>query len=143
MFIGEFQHNLDTKGRIIVPAKMRDELGSKMIVTAGLDKNLLIYTTAQFENIASKLMELPNTNAKARQYKAHTLGKASECELDNQGRILIPASLVQAAGLSKACVIVGMYDHVEVWDKANWDTYYTNASNDIDNIAESLTEFVV
>ena len=143
MFIGEYQHNLDAKGRIIVPVKLREELGVKMIVTAGLYKNLLIYTTEQFEEIASQLMKLPKTNARARQYVAHTLGKASECEVDAQGRILIPAPLVEAAQLKKNCVIVGQYDHVQLWDKELWENYYEDASSKIDDIAESLTEFLV
>ena len=143
MFIGEYQHNLDAKGRIIVPVKFREELGDKMIVTAGLDGNLLIYTTDQFQETAQKLMNLPMTNAKARQYRAHTLGKASDCDLDGQGRILIPANLIQAAGLKKNCVIVGLYDHVELWDKEVWESYYQDASSQIDDISEGLTEFLV
>lgn len=143
MFIGEYQHNLDAKGRIIVPAKLREELGNKMIVTAGLDNNLLIYTADQFEAIASQLMKLPKTNREARKYVAHTLGKASECELDAQGRILIPTPLIEAAQLKKNCVIVGQYDHVQLWDKELWENYYQDASSKIDDIAESLTEFLV
>ena len=143
MFIGGYQHNLDAKGRIIVPAKLRDELGEKVIVTAGLDKNLLIYTTSQFEEIAQKLLALPMTNAKARQYRAHTLGKAMEIEVDAQGRILIPSTLIKAGHLQKNCVIVGLYDHVELWDKDLWEAYYDNASAKIDDIAEDLTEFIV
>lgn len=143
MFIGEYQHNLDAKGRIIVPAKLRDELGSTMIVTAGLDNNLLIYTMTQFDEIAQKLAKLPMTNAKARQYRAHTLGKAQECEVDAQGRINIPDTLIKAASLKKNCVIVGLYDHVELWDKDLWEAYYNNASSQIDDIAEDLTEFIV
>lgn len=143
MLIGEYQHNLDAKGRIMIPAKLRDELGQDLVITAGLDKNLLIYTAQQFDEIAKKILSLPMTDPKARKYKAHTLGKAQNSTLDAQGRILVSTSLMEAANLSKNCVFVGLYDHVELWDKATWEAYYNDASAKIDDIAQDLTEYMV
>lgn len=143
MLIGEYQHNLDTKGRIIVPAKLRDELGQNLIVTAGLDNNLLIYPTDQFNDMAKKVASLPRTNPYARQYQAQILGKAQDCDIDAQGRILIPATLIEAGQLKKNCVIVGLYDHVELWDKALWEAFYNSASSNISDIAQNLTEYLV
>lgn len=142
MLIGEFQHNLDSKGRVIVPSKFRELLGETLIVTVGLDDNLLIYTTQQFEQTAKQLLSLPNTNRKARQMKAVTLGKATQCDIDSQGRILIPSPLIEAGNLKKNCVFVGLYDHIELWDKQAWENYYSEAAENIDEVAEDLTEFL-
>lgn len=141
MFIGEYQHSIDTKGRIIVPAKFRTELGETMIVTRGLDGCLTIYTEEQWQEVYAKLKSLPQTKREVRMYIHMVTSKAAECELDGQGRIRIPSHLTKEAGLEKECVVVGVSDHVEIWDKQRWNDYYEMASENYEEIAESLTEF--
>lgn len=141
MFIGEYQHTIDPKGRIIIPAKFRDELGQTMIVTRWLDGCLAIYTLEQWQQVFENLKKLPSTKREARMYTHMIMSKAAECELDAQGRIRIPGHLSQEASLVKNCVLVGVSDHVEIWDKDKWDSYYAQASENFEEIAESLTEF--
>ena len=141
MFIGEYQHTIDTKGRIIVPAKFRDELGAVMIVTRWLDGCLAIYTMEQWQTVFENLKKLPSTKREVRMYTHMIMSKAAECEIDGQGRIRIPGHLVEGANLEKNCVLVGVSDHVEIWDKVRWDDYYAQASENFEEIAESLTEF--
>lgn len=141
MFIGEYQHTIDTKGRIIIPAKFRDQLGDTMIVTRWMDGCLAIYTMDQWQQVFENLKKLPSTKREARMYTHMIMSKAAECEVDSQGRIRIPGHLAQEAALSKNCVLVGVSDHVEIWDKERWNTYYSLASENFEEIAESLTEF--
>ena len=141
MFMGEYQHNIDTKGRIIVPVKFRDELGEQMIVTKGLDGCLALYTLKQWEQVVINLRKLPSTKREARIYTHMIMSKAAECEVDGSGRIRIPAHLTQDAGIEKHCVVVGVNDHVEIWDHTKWKDYYDMASENFEDIAESLTEF--
>ena len=141
MFMGEYQHNLDTKGRIIIPAKFRDELGDTMVVTRWLDGCLAIYTMEQWQSLYEKLQILPSTKREARRFTHMIMAKASECTLDTQGRIRLPQPLIQEASLEKACVVIGVSDHVEIWDQEKWNEYYEVASESFEDIAESLTEF--
>ncbi|CAM3614433.1 division/cell wall cluster transcriptional repressor MraZ [Erysipelothrix sp. HDW6B] len=141
MFMGEYQHTIDSKGRIIVPAKFRDELGETMIVTRWLDGCLAIYTQDQWLKVYENLKRLPSTKREARMYTHMIMSKAAECDIDGQGRIRIPSHLVKEATLEKNCVLVGVSDHVEIWDKDKWDNYYALASENFEEIAESLTEF--
>lgn len=139
--MGEYQHNLDKKNRIIVPAKFREQLGDIMIVTRWLDGCLAIYTQDQWKSVYEKISQLPSTKREARRFVHMIMAKAAECEVDAQGRICIPAPLVKEASLEKACVVVGVSDHVEIWDQTRWDEYYANASEDFEEIAETLTDF--
>lgn len=141
MFMGEYQHKIDAKGRIIVPANFRDELGDTMIVTRWLDGCLAIYTEEQWNKVYEHLKKLPSTKREARMYTHMIMSKAAECNLDAQGRIRIPSHLAEEANLKKDCVVVGVSDHVEIWDKERWDEYYAVASENFEDIAESLTEF--
>ncbi len=141
--MGEYQHNLDSKGRIIVPAKFREELGTTMIVTRGLDGCLTIYTHQQWQAIFEQLKKLPNTKKESRMYVHMLTARAAECEVDNQGRILLPSSLIQEAALTKECVIIGVVDHVEIWSKTRWEIYYQSASSNFEEIAEQLTGLLV
>lgn len=141
MFMGEFQHNLDQKGRVIIPAKFRDELGSVMVVTRWLDGCLAIYTQQQWQVVYENLKKLPTTKRETRIFVHMIMAKAAECETDNQGRILLPAPLIKEADLVKECVLVGVSDHVEIWAKDKWDAYYEKASENFEDIAEQLTEF--
>lgn len=142
MFMGEYQHNLDDKGRIVVPTKLRDGLGSSMIVTRGLDGCLAIYTLVQWDMIVSELAALPTTKKHIRQYIRLLTAKATEATLDKQGRILIPSSLAQEASLTKQCMFVGVSDHVELWDQERWENYYDTSSDSFEDIAEKISEFI-
>lgn len=142
MFIGEYKHNLDVKGRIIIPAKFRENFGSSMIVTRGLDGCLTLYSLEQWQTILAQLKKLPTTKRESRMYMHMITAKAAEVSLDNQGRILLPQSLVEAATLEKECVVIGVVDHVEIWDQNLWQSYYDKASDSFEDIAESLTDFI-
>lgn len=117
MFMGQYEHAIDTKGRTIIPAKYREELGESFVVTRGLDGCLYLYPAADWQIFVDKLSHLPS-NLKNRQIQRQFLSKAIEVVLDKQGRILIPALLRELAGLEKDIVFVGMMNHVEIWDKA-------------------------
>ena len=142
MFMGEYRHSLDTKNRLIIPAKFRDELGSTFVVTKGLDGCLTVYTSAQWSKIIEQLEKLPTTKKEARQYIRYITSKAQECEFDGQGRIQLPKVLVSAADIQKECVVVGAADHVEIWSQERWNAYDEEASESFESIAESLTEYL-
>lgn len=141
--MGEFAHNIDAKGRLIVPAKFRNELGSSMIVTRGLDGCLTLYTSEAWDEIYNKLKLLPSTKKEVRMYVRVLTAKASDVELDNQGRILIPSALIKEANIQKECMIVGAGSKVEIWSREKWEEYYENASVEFEDIAESITDFLI
>ena len=142
MFIGEYYHNLDAKGRIIIPAKFRDELNGTFILTRGLDGCLTIYSTEKWEKIFEEINKLPETKKATRQYIRMLTANACECTLDNQGRILIPANLSGSVNITKECVVVGANSHVEIWDKATWNAYMDDASETFEDIAERLSDLI-
>lgn len=142
MFIGEYYHNLDAKGRIIIPAKFRDELNGTFILTRGLDGCLTIYSTEKWEKIFEEINKLPETKKATRQYIRMLTANACECTLDNQGRILIPANLSGSVNITKECVVVGANSHVEIWDKVTWNAYMDDASENFEDIAESLSDLI-
>ena len=142
MFIGEYQHNLDAKGRIIIPSRFRDELHTTFILARGLDGCLTIYSLKQWEKLFEEVNKLPTTKKAARQYIRMLTSTATECTLDNQGRIPIPAFLAKPVNLTKECVIIGANDHIEIWDKETWDNYYVDASNNFEEVAENLSELL-
>lgn len=143
MFMGEYRHSLDAKGRLIIPARFRDELKENFVVTRGLDGCLTIYTQEQWMCVFEQLKKLPNTKRETRMYIHMLTSKAMECNPDNQGRILLSATLIEEAKIEKECVIVGVADHVEIWAKERWESYYAEASESFEDIAESLTDFLV
>lgn len=142
MFMGEFAHNIDRKGRLILPAKFRDELGDRVIVNRGLDGCLNVYTVAQWETVYQKIASLPSTNKDARMFQRAFLAKASEVELDSQGRILIPAGLISAAGLEKECLIIGVANHLEIWSKDRWTALEEEQLDSFEDYAENLSGFM-
>ena len=143
MFMGEYAHQLDNKGRLIIPAKFREVLGDKMVINRGLDGCLNVYSLASWELILTQLKQLPTTKKESRMYMHMMTAKAALVEVDNAGRVLLPSSLIQEAGLSKACVIVGVVDHCEIWSEERWSAYYDHASESFETIAESLTDFLI
>ena len=142
MFIGEYAHNLDNKGRIIIPSKFRDELHNSFILTRGLDNCLTIYSLEQWQKIVEEINKLPNTKKATRQYIRILTSKASECVLDNQGRIQIPTYLSKDVNITKECVVVGVNDHIEIWDKDTWEAYFKEASDNFEEVAENLSDYI-
>ncbi|MCF0106683.1 MAG: division/cell wall cluster transcriptional repressor MraZ [Holdemanella sp.] len=144
MFMGEYEHNIDRKGRLIMPAKFRDELGEHVVVSRGLDGCLNVYTMAQWEVVFAKLSSLPSTNKNARHYMRDVLSKTTDCEIDGQGRILIPSSLTSLAKLEKECMIIGVANHIEIWAKDRWKAIEDAEEEGMfEELAESLTEYFI
>ncbi len=141
MFLGEFQHNIDDKGRIIIPAKFRDELGDLFIITRGLDKALFVYPMSEWVELESKLSSLPFTKAVARQFNRLFFSGAVESEIDKQGRAIIPSNLRSYALLTKECVVIGVSTRIEIWDREYWEKYSQVAEDSFNEIAETLIDF--
>ncbi|MBR5406814.1 MAG: division/cell wall cluster transcriptional repressor MraZ [Lachnospiraceae bacterium] len=137
MFMGEYNHTIDAKGRLIIPAKFREELGEAFVITNGNDGCLNIYTKEAWETFLEKLLLLPGNEDKRKMVRA-LVSQADSVELDKQGRILIPNTLRERAGLIKDVVLAGAIDKIEVWDKSNWET--ATGDTDIDDIAERLAD---
>jgi len=143
MFIGEYKHNLDSKGRLAVPAKFRAELKEGAVVTRGLDNCLFLYSKKQWEKIAQKFANLPISSSKARAFSRLMLAGAMEVDFDSQGRINLPDYLVKFASLTKKSVVAGLYDRLEIWNEENWDKYKEGAEKESSEIAETLGELGV
>lgn len=138
MFMGEFDHSIDSKGRIIIPSKFRDDLGDEFVITMGLDGCLFVYPKEEWQNFVKELMKLPGTQ-EARKLQRYFMAKAAACEADKQGRILIPAKLRESAGLDKDIVFVGVLNKIEIWSKERWDN--NNDYDDVDAIAEHMSQY--
>ncbi|MDD2216753.1 MAG: division/cell wall cluster transcriptional repressor MraZ [Eubacteriales bacterium] len=139
MFIGEYQHSIDAKGRIIIPSKFRDELGFKFILTKGLDDCLFIYSMDEWKKFESKLVNLPIASKEARAFVRYFFSSAVECEIDKQGRLTIPQNLREHAKIDKELVTIGVMSRVEVWSKQEWANYGSNNLG-YDEIAEKMAE---
>ncbi|WP_129596453.1 division/cell wall cluster transcriptional repressor MraZ [Anaerophilus nitritogenes] len=140
MFIGEYFHTIDTKGRVIIPSKFRDELGEKFIMTKGLDHCLFVYAPNEWREIEKKLKSLPLTNKDARAFVRFFFSGATECELDKQGRITIAPNLRSHAKVEKEVIIIGVSTRVEIWSKEEWEIYNEIADLSYDDIAEKMVE---
>jgi len=136
MFMGEYTHTIDEKGRLIVPAKLREELGKKFVITKGLDGCLFVYNETEWAVFEEKLKTLPLTNKEARFFVRFFLAGASEAETDKQGRILVPENLRELAELSKDVVLVGVGSRVEIWSKANYEKI--DSFDDVELMAEHM-----
>lgn len=139
MFIGEYSHSVDIKGRVIVPAKFREALGETFMVTMGVDGCLSMYSNEEWNDFVDKLRALPEGRKETRQILRHFLARATVCEVDKQGRILIPAKLREHAGLLKDIVFVGVLSKVEIWSRERWDENESSI-DDVDDITEKLSE---
>ena len=139
MFIGEYAHSIDAKGRLIMPAKFREELGITFIVTKGLDGCLFVYSKNEWVQLEEKLKTLPFTSKDARTFNRFFFAGAIECEVDKQGRILISQNLRDYANLSKDVVIIGVSTRIEIWDKEKWDNYCNDEDVSPDDIAEKMS----
>ena len=137
MLMGEFEHTLDTKGRISMPAKLRKDMGETFILTKGLDGCLFAFSSEEWLNFESKLKSLPLSDKNARNFVRFFLAGATECEIDKQGRFLIPQNLRQAGSLEKEAVIIGVGTRLEIWDKSTWKAKDEEIS--ADELAENMT----
>lgn len=143
MFIGEYQHNIDEKGRLAIPTKFRSDLSKGAVVTRGLDRCLFLYTIAEWEKLAKKLMQLPISQSKSRAFARLMLAGAMDVKLDSQGRIVLPEYLREYASLHKKTVVAGLYNRLEVWEEDAWNKYKANTEKDSNEIAETLGELGV
>ena len=137
MFMGEYHHSIDDKGRLTIPAKVRFDLGETFIITRGIDSCLFIYPKDEWNKIISKYRELPNTKD-ARNFMRVFLSGACECTFDKQGRINISEPLIKYAGLQKDCVVIGVSDRLEVWSEENWNQFMNNSESNLSDMAEEL-----
>lgn len=138
MFMGEYNHTIDAKGRLIVPAKFREVLGDTFVVTKGLDGCLFVYPDSEWAAFEEKLRTLPLTNKNARQFTRFFLAGAAACEVDKQGRILLPQVLREFAGLEKDVVLVGVASRIEIWSKEVWEESVNSYDSDMDEVAENM-----
>ena len=138
MFMGEYNHSIDAKGRLIIPSRFREELGEEFVLTKGLDGCLSIYPKKEWEAFEQKLSQLPLTNKNARAITRFFVAGAAPCELDRQGRILVPATLREYAGLEKDVVLTGNLNRIEIWSKQRWAE--NSNYDDMDAIAEGLQD---
>lgn len=143
MFIGEYNHNLDSKGRLAVPAKFRSLLKGGAVVTRGLDNCLFLYPKKQWEIEAQKIASMPISQANARAFSRHMLAGAMDVDFDSQGRITLPEYLRKFAGLKKDTIVAGLYDKLEIWDQKAWEKYKAKTEKDSNMIAETLGELGV
>lgn len=141
MFMGEYQHTIDTKGRMIIPAKFRDGLGEQFVLTRGLDQCLFGYPMSEWKLIEEKLKALPLTKKDARAFTRFFFSGAVECDLDKQGRINIASNLLQYAKLEKECVVIGVSNRIELWSKSIWEQYTEEQEDSFAEIAENMIGF--
>ena len=138
MLIGEYHHNIDEKGRLIIPAKFREEIGNSFVVTKGLDGCLFVYSLVEWEKMVNKLKKLPFTKKDARTFSRFFLASATVCEFDRQGRINLMNSLTLYAGLKKECAIIGVNDRLEIWDLDKFNNLMKEKESELDEISENL-----
>ena len=139
MLIGEYEHSIDTKGRLIMPSKLKEDIGTKFVVTKGLDGCLFVYSLVEWKTFEDKLRTFPLTNKDARALVRFFLAGAMECEIDKQGRFLIPGTLREFAGLEKEVVIIGVLNKIEIWSKDKWLKYSEEENKSADEIAEKMS----
>ena len=138
MLIGEYHHNIDEKGRLIIPSKFREEIGNSFVVTKGLDGCLFVYSLVEWEKIVNKLKKLPFTKKDARTFTRFFLSSATVCEFDRQGRINLVNSLIEYAGLKKECAVIGVNDRLEIWDLDKFNSLMEENLEELDKISENL-----
>ena len=140
MFFGSYTHNLDDKGRLVIPSKMRDELGSKAYILKGFDGTLSIYKESDFQNLVLELKNLPFNKKNSRAYLRIQLASACELDIDRQGRALLPTQLLNKYQIGKEVIVIGALDHIEVWNRTDYEEYEKNADSSFETIAEELSD---
>ncbi len=143
MFIGEYHHSIDDKGRLAVPMKFREDLSCGAVVTRGLENCLFLFTAGEWEKLAGKFATLPLAQANSRAFARLMLSGAMDLEIDKQGRVVLPDYLRKYAGLKKGVVVAGLYSRLELWDEATWETYKKETEKESSEIAEKLAELGV
>ncbi len=143
MFIGEYKHNLDDKGRLAIPTKFRADLSKGAVVTRGLDTSLFLFPKEEWDKLAEKLAGLPLGQSNSRAFARLMLAGAMDVEIDKQGRVMLPEYLRAYAGLQKSVVIAGLYTRLELWDEATWNAYKSKMEEDAESVAEQLGELGV
>ena len=138
MLIGEYHHNIDEKGRLIIPSKFREEVGNSFVVTRGLDGCLFVYSLVEWEKIINKKKKLPFTKKDARTFMRFFLASATVCEFDKQGRINLVNSLIEYAGLKKECVVIGVNDRLEIWALDKYNNLMEENFEKLDEVSEHL-----
>ncbi len=140
MFIGEYQHTLDPKNRVIMPAKFREKLGDSFVMTKGMDNCLFIYSNHEWSNVEEKLKSLPMTSKDARAFVRFFFAGASECELDKQGRMVVPTHLKEYARIDKELVIIGVSTRIEIWSREEWNKFNSDANISYEDVAEKMSQ---
>lgn len=140
MLLGEYHHNIDDKGRLVIPTKYREELGDEFIITRGIERCLYVYSKVEWEKLVGKLNTLPFTKKDARTFMRSFFSGATVCEFDKSGRINITSPLVSYAGLTKECVIIGVNDRLEIWSEEAFNKFMDDNSEQLEDIAEHLFE---
>lgn len=138
VLIGEYEHSLDAKGRVIMPAKLREDMGEKFILTKGLDGCLFGFSQKEWANFEEKLKTLPLTNKNARDFVRFFLSGATECEMDKQGRFLVASNLREYAEMDKEIVVIGVGNRIEMWNKEKWTVHNSDENISADEIAEKM-----
>jgi MraZ protein len=139
--MGEFQHNIDAKGRLIIPVRFREQIGEEFVITKGLDHCLSGYSTTQWEKLTKKISNLPSSNPKSRQLQRFFFASASPSEFDKQGRVNIPPALREWGNLQKNCVIVGNPSCIEIWNEDRWRQMNAATEKNIEEISAAMEEF--
>lgn len=140
MFMGEFQHSLDDKARITIPAKFREGLGASFVMTRGLDQCLFVYPREDWGVLEEKLRSMPLARGDARQFIRLFFSGAAECDLDKQGRVVVPANLREYGGISQECVVIGVGNRMEIWDVERWQQYSSGAAASFGDLANGLLD---
>ncbi|HQE66960.1 MAG TPA: division/cell wall cluster transcriptional repressor MraZ [Bacillota bacterium] len=140
MFIGEYNHTLDPKNRVIMPSKFREKLGDSFVMTKGLDNCLFIYSSQDWSIVEEKLKSLPMTNKDARAFVRFFFAGACECDLDKQGRMVIPNYLKEHANIDKELVIIGVSTRIEIWSKEEWNKFNNDANISYEDVAEKMSQ---
>ena len=140
MMMGEYHHNIDEKGRLIIPSKFRESLGDKFVITRGMEKCLFVYSMEEWNNLMNELNKLSFTKKNARTFMRMLLSGATECELDKSGRVNIPTPLVNYASILKECVVIGVNERLEIWSEYEFNSFFNENIDEFSDIAESLFE---
>ncbi|MTI95038.1 MAG: division/cell wall cluster transcriptional repressor MraZ [Firmicutes bacterium] len=141
MFLGEYQHSIDDKGRLIMPARFREQLGEKFIITRGLDGCLFVYEQSEWSKLAQEVRDLPLAKKDARTFSRMLFSGAVECECDKQGRVSIPCSLREYAKIDREVVTIGVSTRIEIWAHERWEEFNSDAGDKFEELAEKLEGF--
>lgn len=141
MFTGEYQHALDSKGRVTIPSRLREALGERFLITKGLDRCIFVYPLSEWARLQQKLRKLKMTNPQSRAFKRIVFSGAMEVESDKQGRVLIPNKLREYAGIEKDVILIGVGERVEIWSENAWNDYYEEADSNYEELAEKLVDY--